>query len=384
MIATRRRRASLIAALLIIGAGATARADENLSLDAALAEIAKNVADVVKEQGAKEIVVNPITDTGDLTHTAGPGLTDGLIAKLKAQGVEAAPKADLIFVGEYTLGEASHEGQRLGFAVGSLAFKVKRRNGKTLIDSEKNIERQLRITNPSDLVKIGDLTVNLPPTPFAKESNEKLLAALDNKPGLFVKEGTKVRPTGAPYAIEMLIAPASGGKAPRQESFQPRAVEVRNGMPFLKVQPGEAVAVRIINEAGHDVASTVTVDGLSMFAFRDDPSDKNQHVIVTAHTAGDILGWFRNSAKSSAFLVADLPQDHPKAGLLKNPAKIGAITVTFAAAWERDDQKPKNEDDIPRAFTEIVPGEPIDVGYKAVKRQIGGFRAAVTVRYDKQ
>ena len=54
-------------------------------------------------------------------------------------------------------------------------------------------------------------------------------------------------------------------------------------MPFLKVHPGEAVAVRIINEAGHDAASTVTVDGLSMFTFRDDKADKNEHVIVKAN-----------------------------------------------------------------------------------------------------
>ena len=58
-----------------------------------------------------------------------------------------------------------------------------------------------------------------------------------------------------------------------------------------------------------------------------------------------------------AFLVADLPQDHPKAGLLKNPAKIGAITVTFAAAWEKDDQRPADEAGT-RQATEIIPGSP--------------------------
>lgn len=376
------RRALWTLGLLIVGA-APAVAAETLTLDNALSEIAKNVATVVKEQGSKEIVVNPVTDTGDLTHTAGLGLTETLIAKLRAEGLEPALKADLIFSGDYSLGEAERDGERQGFAVGRLAFKVRRRNGKTLIDSEKDLKSQPRVTNPADIVKMGNLTVHLPPVPSADEYNKKLLGALDNQPGLFVKEGTKVRPTGAPYAVEMLVAPASGATPPRHEAFRPRAVEVRDGMPFLKVEPGEAVAVRVVNEADHDVAATVTVDGLSMFAFRDDPADKNQNVIVAARSAGDILGWFRNNTTSSAFLVADLPQDHPKAGLLKNPAKIGAVTVTFAAAWEREDKKPKGEDDLPHQASEINIGPPVNARYETVRRQVGGFRAAVTVRYDK-
>jgi hypothetical protein len=380
------RRLALILSALAMTA-TTGQAGENLTLSAALDDIAKNVAGVVKEQGAKEIVVNPITDTGDLTHTAGPGLTEALIAKLRTEGVEAALKADLVFSGEYGLGEAERDGERQGFAVGRLAFKVKRRNGKTLVDSEKDLssDRQPRVTNPADLAKMGDLTVFRPPTASAAENDRKVLDAIDNKNGLFEVEGTKIRPKGAPYAIEMLVAPASGAKVPRQASFRPRAVVIREGMPFLKVEPGEAVAVRIINEAGHDAASTVTVDGLSMFTFRDDKADKNDNVIIRAGTAGDILGWFRNAKTSSAFLVADFPQDHPKSGLLKNPAKIGAFTVTFAAAWEKDNQRPPDEPPPPqtRQATEIVLGAPIEAPYESVKRQIGVFRAAVTVRYDK-
>jgi hypothetical protein len=361
-----------------------AAAAENLTLDRAIADIAGNVAEVIRAQNAKEIVVNPITDTGDLSHTAGPGLTEKLIGQLRAKGLEPALKADLIFSGEYSVGEAENDGVRQGFAVGRLAFKVKRRNGKVLIDSEKDLgdDRQPRVTDPTSLAVLASATLFLPPTAPAEVQNRTLIDSFDNKPGLFQIEGTKIRPTGAPYAIEMLVAPVRGDSL-RHEAFRPRAVEVRQGMPFLKVQPGEAVAVRILNEADHDAASTVTVDGLSMFALRDDLADKNEHVIIKTHTAGDILGWFRNARRSSVFLVADLPKDHPNAALLKNPAKIGAITVTFAAAWERDNQRPKDEDGT-RQASEILPGAPIDAPYETLKRHIGGFRAAVTVRYDKR
>jgi hypothetical protein len=367
------------------GLAPPARGAENLTLDNALDAIAKNVADVLKEeQNAREIVVNPITDTGDLTHTAGPGLTEKLIERLRARGLEPALKAEFIFEGNYETGEAETAGARQGFAVGLLKFKVRKRNGLPLIDSEKDIppDKQPRVTNPKDLAQMAGTTVFLPPAAPASENDKKVLDALDNKPGLFEIQGTKVRPKGAPYAVEMLVAPASGAAAPRHELFRPRAVEVRQGMPFLKVQPGEAVAVRIINDADHDVASTVTVDGLSLFAFRDDKADKNEHVIIKRRSAGDVLGWFRNLRTSSAFLVADLPRDHPNAPLLKNPARIGSITVTFAAAWEKDADRPKDEDGT-RQATEVVPGAPVDAPYERVKRNIGGFRADVTVRYDK-
>jgi hypothetical protein len=362
-----------------------AQAAEALTLDSALDAIARNVAGVLKEeQNARQIVVNPITDKTDLTHNAGSGITEALIAKLRAHGLEPALKAEFIFDGKYRLGEESVDGVRKGVAIGSLAFTVTRRNGQTLIDSEKDLplDQRPRVSAPRDLARMGGLTVALPPTASSSENDKKVLDALDNPPGLFEIAGTKIRPRGAPYAIEMLVAPAAGSAPPRHEAFRPRAVEVRQGMPFLKVQPGEAVAVRIINDASHDAAATVSVDGLSMFAFRDHKADKNEHVIVKKGAAGDVLGWFRNARKSNAFLVKDLPQDHPQALFLKDPAKIGAITVTFAAAWAKDADRPADEDGT-RQATEIDQGAPIDAPYESLRRNIGGFRAAVTVRYDK-
>ncbi len=65
------------------GAATTGTADDSLTLDKAIDGIAKNVVGLAKERNAKEIVVNPITDTGDLTHTSGSGLTEKLISRLR-------------------------------------------------------------------------------------------------------------------------------------------------------------------------------------------------------------------------------------------------------------------------------------------------------------
>ena len=64
-----------------------------------------------RNRGRQEIVVNPITDTGDLTHTAGPGLTDAADRPAQGRGRRAALKADLrSSSGEYSLGEAENDG----------------------------------------------------------------------------------------------------------------------------------------------------------------------------------------------------------------------------------------------------------------------------------
>jgi hypothetical protein len=354
------------------------------TLNRATAAIARVVAKVAKSEGATQIVVNPITDTGDLTHTSGAGVTDKLIEQLRGQGLEAALKADLIFTGSYAVGEAETDGRRAGFAAAKIAFQVRRRNGRVLLDSEKDIdlEHQPRITNPADVQVMGGGTGFLPPSAAAGENDRRILDGLDNKPGLFEIDGATLRPTGAPYAIQMLVARLGADEVPHARAFHSRRVQVRDGAPFLKVEPGEIIAVRIIDNAAHDVAATVTIDGLSMFAFRDDRGDKNEHVVIAARAAGEVLGWYRNNKRSSAFLVADLPSDHPRAAFLKNPARIGSITVTFAAAWEKDRQKPADEP-LTRQATEIVPGAPIDAPYDTVDRHIGVHRAAVTVRYDK-
>jgi hypothetical protein len=377
-----------VVAGLLSKASARAEGDAvpDLTLTRALAQIAGVVAKVVKAQGGKEIVVNPISDKGDLTHTAGTGVTDRLLELLRRGGIEPVLKGDFIFEGEFKLGEATdNAGQRQGFAVASIAFVVKRRNGKELYNSERELEleQRPRVTDTKDVAGLSGATVSVPPKAPAAEKNQAVLDSLDNKPGLFELNGTKIKPKGSPYALEMLVAPKpEGDQAPPRAAFQPRAVIDRAGFPFLKVQPGEVIALRIFNDTDHEAAAAVTIDGLSLFAFRDDKADKSEHLVIDPHQSGEALGWYRNDQKSSVFLVADLPNDHPKTGLLKNPARIGSITVTFAAAWEKDNQKPADEP-VTNQATEIIPGAPIDVPFQTVPRKIGVFRAAVTVRYDK-
>jgi hypothetical protein len=374
---------AMIGGILACPASPAQDAVPDLTLKKAVGEIARAVADVVKAQNTRELVVGLFNDNGDPNHAFGAGLRNLLINQLRAEGLTPGANADIRFFGSYEVGPAEIEGSIKAFPVAKVAFKVVRRNGKALLDSDKDLplDRQPRVTDAGDLARMSGQTGFTPPTANAAERFKTFFESEKGDPNLFERQGARIRPKGAPYAVEMLVAKFTGDQKPDPKAFRPRNADVRDGRPFIAVQPGEVLAVRLINESDHEVAVNVTIDGLNLFALRDDKNDKSQYVVLSAHSASDVLGWYRNDKLSSVFQVADLPE-HPDAKLLKNPALIGAFTLTFAASWERDSQKPKDEPATNQA-TEIVPGADIDAGYVPVKRFIGAVRASVTVRYDK-
>ena len=305
------------------------------------------------------------------------------IKALRAEGLKPTANADIRFFGSYEIGPAVIESSTHEFPIAKIGFTVATRNGSRLIDSEKDLalENRPRVTDLGDLANMSGQTGFTPPSVPAGEKFKAFFESEKGNPNLFELAGTMIRPKGAPYAVEMRHARFEGSQEPNAAGFQPLAATVRDGRPFLAVKPGEVIAVRIINEADHEAAVTLSIDGLNMFTFREDKNDKAEHVIVAPHSAADILGWYRDDKTSNVFQVVDLPP-HPDSKLLKNPALIGAITVTFAACWEKDNQKPKDEPST-RQATEIQLGAPIDAPYQSVKRCFGVQRAAVTVRYDK-
>src|SRR5262249_34174498 len=102
------------------------------------------------------------------------------------------------------------------------------------------------------------LPADLPPA----ERNAELEKRLD-KPKVHI-EGSRVSAAAdSPYAVEILAAPQPGGK------YQPRTATVQDGLAFVPLRRGEVFGVRLINKSPHDAAVTLTIDGLSLYAFSD-------------------------------------------------------------------------------------------------------------------
>lgn len=391
---------STIVFLLIVAAchSATpcrAARPDTVDVPSAVSAIAQPIADIVKPLNFHEIVVGSFEDEFDLNRTGGVSIQKLLIAELEKREVHAVRSGEVRIKGRY----AEFTGQTeltaadvtRSIPVARIAFQVVRKNGQVLLDSEKLVERdrlKFVVTNPGDVVALLGPNGTIQP-PDAKDDisdrDRRLRDSVDNDKvaGNIQIVGTRIVPKGSPYALEVLVARQVGDKAPAKESYQPRGVELRDGLPFIKLEPGEVYAIRLYNLAKHDLGARVTIDGLSMFAFRDEKADSNQSVILPPNSFGEVLGWYRTAQKSDTFLVRDYASG--RAGeLLKNLSEVGSITVAFHAAWEKDRPGDEPAFDSRSGSVETTGGAPIDAPYKTVNRSIGVLRAALTVRYDKR
>jgi len=216
-----------------------------LTLNKSVADIAKAVFRVVDAQHTRELTVGLFNDNADTNHTFGIGLRDLFIKALRAEGLNPTASADIRFFGSFEIGPARIGETLREFPVGKITFEVKRRNGISLFNSEKDLalEQRPRVTDPGDLARMSGQTGFTPPSLPAGDRFRVLFESEKDNPNLFEIAGTQVRPKGAPYAVEMRVAKFEGSQKPNAAAFQPRAVEPRDGRPFLKVKPGEVIAV---------------------------------------------------------------------------------------------------------------------------------------------
>src|SRR5262249_24016323 len=149
----------------------------------------------------------------------------------------------------------------------------------------------------------------------------------------------------------LVAPPAPAGKpAPGGAAFavyKARTPKDDDGLAFVEIKKNERYAVRLVNEHDFDIAVSLTIHGLSMFAACDkesiDPgTDKKMplrdkesgkplfnHVIVPRGKALLIRGWFINLKESDEFKVTDYAKS--LVAELKAPATPGVITAAYHA-----------------------------------------------------
>jgi hypothetical protein len=217
-------------------------------------------------------------------------------------------------------------------------------------------------------------TATLPPDQNLKVRQQKFRERIEH-PRVHIAGTEILADADSPYGIEILVE-----NQPRKPTANDK------GLAFVPIQRGERYAVRVINHSAYDAAVTLTIDGLSMFAF----SENRQftQVIVPAKQSGVIKGWYRTNQISDAFEVT-MYSKSAAARILPGSAEIGTITVTFAAAWPKNSREPPDElaARLARNRGEDLAtgrGPELKTEYQEVERHIGVVRAAISVRYTKQ
>jgi hypothetical protein len=354
------------AALLILltGAGSAPAAGR---LQAELAVLARDAARYLKSHDQRAVGIGPFV--GPALSSGGPGLGKMLAEELERLGFKVDGTAKLSLRGRYRVEE-----DRTTHLLRALVTAEIEREGKI----EGSWSRAIRFTADAragaDLDGAGAMavlcgtTADLPPDKSQRERHRRLREGID-KPAPSLT-GTRIAAARtSPYAIEILV------------DDKPRKPTLKEGHAFVEIRRGETYKVRLVNDSEHEAAVTLSIDGLSLFAFGDTPG--LSHVMVPARSATVLQGWYRNSKRVDAFLVTEYAKS-AAAQKLASTAKVGTITATFATAWKKNTRPPADERYASGNRSDATGrGPSLRQDSVTVERHVGLVRAAVSVRYTK-
>ena len=344
------------------------RAHDVLKLD--LAGAAKEIQQVMEKRNETSLAVGAFTGPVDIPCSGGPGIAQALTVELKQLRIDVRRDARLTVKGRYDMGKEGGS----GFVEGRLQLEIVDRSGRIVHRVEKKFTGvEKRFTGAGELASLLGLTFDIRPGDDAKVVDKKLRASVDS-PHVHIRGSQLAATRESPYALEILAGPDRNHLAQRIPLN-------RKGVAFVPIKRKEVYGVRLINNASHEVAVRLTIDGLSLFAF----SEQKGYtcVVIPAKGTAAVGGWHITNTLVHAFSTTEYTQ--AAAGVLTSKAPIGTITACFAAAWAEGEPPPPDEPKGgSRSGDSTGFGPRVSMSVIQVKRKVGVLRAAVSVRYVKE
>lgn len=339
-----------------------------------VAELAKDVKQFLEKRGEGSIAVGQFTGPANFPTSAGPGISQLLAEELQKAGVAAKKRAKLGIKGEYHATEASNADGRKLLAV-ALKARVEDETGTVLTDAEFN----RTVPGEEAFVEVMGPPVVLPPGDTLEARDKKLRESLV-KPKTAIEGGRVSAADDSRLAIEILV------------DGQPRSAREEDGLAFVKIDRGETYKVRLINDSEQEMAVTLAIDGLSMYAFSELRQNEGprkgepryRFVFVKPHKSVTIDGWHKTNEESLSFLVTSYPES--AAASVNQTADLGTITATYRAAWAKDAPPPADEPGRRKGSyggDATGFGPPVESRFREVQRSVGVIRSSVSVRYSK-
>jgi hypothetical protein len=341
-----------------------ARAANDLNLE--METVARQIKLLLDQKGQDAIAVGDFRGPAKLAASAGPAICKALTDELKKLDVAVKRRAELEVNGDYR----DVEDQKTRSMAVQIKAHVVDRSGNEVVTFEPR-----GIFNVSTIAALLGVTVTMPADATNEQRNEKLTDAVDN-PKVHLASTRISADAESPYAIEILVKSGS--------DHRPRAASRDDdGFAFLKIRRDEIYAVKLINDSPYDAAVTLTIDGLSVFAFSDNTN--YTHWIVPSKKPLTVPGWHRTNKVSDSFQVTEYAKG-AAAEKLPSSSSVGTITAGFAAAWPKDGHPPEDEASATkggRSGDATGKGPPVETNFTEVVREIGRLRASVSVRYTK-
>jgi hypothetical protein len=350
--------------------GSDARADDALRSE--LAVVANGIAEAVKGLGHEAIAVGEFTGPARLSASGGPTIAKTLAEELAKNKLAVNGSASVGVKGEFE----DVKDQQSGLLAARIKGAVTDRTGQVLFTFSRGVFSE------AVLAALFGPTAKLPTDLPPAERNAEMEKSLD-KPKVHVQGARVSAASDSPYAVEIWAAPKPGAK------YQPRPAKVANGLASVPLTRGEVFGVRLVNRSKLDAAVTLTIDGLSLYAFsdvKDATTGRPRYTVVVVGPGEEVFlpGWHRTNEASDAFVITDYARS--AAAELKSTAPTGTITAAFAAAWPKHQPPPADElgtNGNSRSADAVGRGARVAQQYVEVERNVGVVRATVSVRYAK-
>jgi hypothetical protein len=363
--------ASGFSALMLWALASPVRADDALRTE--LAAVAKGIAEAVKGLGHESVAVGEFTGPATLSASGGPVVAKTLAEELPKNGVAVNKFASVGVKGEFE----DVKDKQSGLLAARIKGAVTDRTGQVLFSFSRGVFSE------TVLAALFGTTARLPTDLPPAERNAELEKSLDT-PKVNIQGPRVSAAADSPYAVEIWAAQQPGAK------YQPRTATVQDGRAFVPLARGEVFGVRLVNKSKLEAAVTLTIDGLSLYAFSDVKEPKSgrpKYTVVVLGPGEEVFlpGWHRTNEVSEEFAITEYARS--AAAELKSTAATGTVTAAFAAAWPKDKPPPADEpasqNGNSRSADAVGRGARVKQQYFEVERNVGVVRATVSVRYTK-
>ncbi len=355
--------AALFLVLLAALPAAHARADD---LNRALGKFSEQIKHLLDVEGESAIALNQFTAPARLAANASSGIRKALEGELKKREILVKNSARLEVNGDYREAEDPIQKKTVVRIHGRV---VDQNSGRLLREYDVNVD------NLTSIAGLVGATMVVPLEPVRQERERAIHEGIQKPSAHVVSTRISAGPK-SPFAVEILVGPSRNGE------IRPRPATVAEGQAYMNIQTSERYAIRLINDAPFEVAATLTIDGLSLFAFSDNP--EYSYVIIPARSSGLITGWHRTNDEAEEFVVTEYPRSAAASRPLIPSTEMGMITACFAAAWPASGNPPPDEGMEGRSIKATGRGPITKTNFVEVERKTGKLRAAISVRYTKE
>jgi hypothetical protein len=366
----------ILAAVITMAAtvGQTA-AQASSQLREKLEELSKEVLKVTQQQPVKvgEFARGPGVDAAN----ASVGIEETLRGALERVSPGSVRKeAKFTLQGRYSFVSKTSAGE-LAFKVIKLTVEIRDENDEGLLQ----VPLESVLDGSSTIAELLQVSGSIPAEGTKEVRNKKIDELAKGAREVVVgSQQTQVKGSAAsPYGVEILVKPLT-----HTGPAEPRRAEIRDGLAYVDIRQNELYEIRLHNPTEHEVAASITVDGVDVFHFSEERNAKKEpaytHFICAPKSAQTVVGWYRRLKPPdnySSFLVTAIGKGAISQSGLATRGNVGVIHVQFSNC------RPLAAGVRPRSGSETGFGPPRSVEQKAVSYEIDPPHEFVTVRYSR-